>query len=134
MTWAHLGTLLHEGHEVGAHSVTHRRLTECDPRDLSMEIQGCRRVLEQRLRRPVRFFCYPSGDYNALVKERVREAGYTAACTVRPGANRPGQDLFALARTEVSAFDSPWDFKKKLSGAYDWLHASVQGWKRVIHS
>jgi peptidoglycan/xylan/chitin deacetylase (PgdA/CDA1 family) len=126
MTWDQMKRMLDEGQEIGGHSVSHRKLTQINPSELHSEIAGCKDVLQQGLRRPVDFFCYPAGYYNAEVKRMVKESGYLGACTVEPGPIKPGSDPFAMKRTEVSAFDSVWDFKKKLAGAYDWLHAAVQ--------
>ena len=130
MSWAQLRELLTAGHEIGAHSVSHAKLTAIDEAAMRREVRACKDVLERGLKRPVRFFCYPAGDYNSSVKRAVRESGYRGACTVEPGANDSGADPFALKRTEISAFDSLWDVEKKLAGAYDWLHSCVQLVKR----
>ena len=130
MTWEQLRELVRQGDEIGAHSVTHHKLTQCSTLDMIHEVRGSKDVLEHGIKHPVEFFCYPAGDYNEAVKQAVKDSGYRGACTVEPGANYPGGDPFALRRTEVSAFDSIWDFEKKLAGAYDWLHAAVQWTKR----
>ena len=129
MTWEHLCELLRRGHEIGGHSVSHRRLASLEAIEMFWEVRGCKETLEQALRHPVEAFCYPSGDYNEMVKRAVMRSGYRAACTVEPGANIPGADPLALKRTEISGFDSLWDFEKKLAGAYNWLHRSVQRMK-----
>ena len=126
MTWTHLAELLARGHEIGGHSVSHRKLTRIDQDARLHEVQGCKRALERHLQRPIEFFCYPAGDCDESVKRLVQASGYRGACTVEPGANRRGDDPFALKRTEISGRDSLWDFEKKLAGAYDWLHVAVQ--------
>lgn len=131
MSWGQLAQLLAGGHEIGAHSVTHRRLTLLPRDEMRREVRDSKAALERRLQHPVAWFCYPAGGHDAAVRAAVAEAGYQAACTVAPGANRRGADAFALRRTEISAFDSLWDFEKKLAGAYDALHATVQWWQRV---
>jgi len=131
MSWSQLSELLQHGHEVGAHSISHVKLTTVDATRMRREVRGSKDALEQRLKQPIEFFCYPSGDHNEAVKQAVRESGYRGACTVQPGANLPGQDPFALTRTEISAFDSRWDFEKKLAGAYDWMHVAVQTMKKL---
>ncbi len=131
MTWAQLKELLQRGHEIGAHSVSHRKLARLSPDQMQQEVQQSKAMLEQQLERPVDWFCYPAGDYNASVKAAVQTGGYRGACTVEPGANLPGGDPFALKRTEVSAFDSLWDFEKKLAGAYDWMHVTAQALQQM---
>jgi len=131
MSWEQLRELAARGHEIGAHSIHHHRLTRLDPGQMSWEVRGSKETLAHHLQRPVESFCYPAGDYNDLVKRAVKASGYLGACTVEPGANLPGADPFALKRTEISAFDSLWDFEKKLAGAYDWLHLAVQQVQRL---
>ena len=126
MSWAQLRELLQAGHEIGAHSVSHVKLTTIIAEQMVQEVRGSKRMLEQGLEHPVDFFCYPAGDYNAAVRDAVQASGYFGACTVKPGANHPRTDRFALKRTEISAFDTLRDFEKKLAGAYDWMHAAVQ--------
>lgn len=128
MSWAQLQELLAAGHEIGAHSVSHRFLTRLPMQELEREIGECKLVLENGLRRGVDFFCYPAGDYNAAAKAMVKALRYDGACTVEPGANTPGMDVYALKRTEISGTDTLWDFEKKLAGAFDWIHAA---WQRV---
>lgn len=132
MSWVQLQELLQAGHEIGAHSISHVKLTKLALDQMVQEVRGSKEMLEQVLQRPVDFFCYPSGDYNEAVRDTVQTCGYFGACTVKPGANHPGMDRFALKRTEVSAFDSVRDFEKKLAGAYDWMHEAVQGLQRVM--
>ena len=131
MSWAQLQELIDLGHTVGAHSVSHRKLTTLDQVELFWEIRGCKETLEYYLDHEIDFFCYPAGDYNAFVKRVVQASGYRGACTVAPGALRPGMDPFEMTRTDVSGFDSLWDFEKKLAGAYDWMHAAVQAAHRL---
>ncbi len=131
MTWEQLHELIQQGHEVGAHSVTHRKLTLMPHAEAEWEIKECKAIIENRLTLPVRWFCYPAGACNAAIRKAVARAGYEGACTVRPGANRPGRDVFALTRTEISGFDTVEDFSKKLAGAYDWMHAALQAFQRL---
>ena len=131
MSWAQLHELLAAGHEIGAHSVSHRFLTRLNMSELEREIGACKYVLEHGLRCGVDFFCYPAGDYNAAAKAMVKALRYDGACTVEPGANHPGQEMFALARTEISASDSLRDLEKKLAGAYDSLHRAAQAFYRM---
>jgi len=131
MTWDQLRRLIRQGHEVGAHSVTHRLLTSLEPGEITGEIWDSKTTLEGHLGQAVEHFCYPAGQYDDAIRQTVLACGYLSACTIEPGANLPGEDPFTLRRTEISPADSLWDVKKKLMGAYDWLHAAVQGVHRI---
>ena len=131
MSWTQLRQLVAAGHEIGGHSVTHRKLAEIPPAEVPGEARECKEALERGVGASAAFFCYPAGSYDAHVKRCVQEAGWRGACTVKPGPVRRGDDPFELTRTEISAFDTLWDFQKKLAGSYDWLHAA---WQQVRRS
>lgn len=101
MTWEELKALDPALITLGAHSTNHPILANCTPGELIGEIQQCRSLIEQRIGRPVEFFCYPNGDFNpAVVKFAART--YAAAVTTRPGFVRPGLDLHQLPRLSTA--------------------------------
>jgi len=134
MSWGQLEELLRDHQEIGAHSVTHRKLAMLPDGEAVREVRESKAVLETRLKRSIELFCYPAGSYTTAVRQAVVDAGFVGACTVEPGANQAGTDPFTLRRTEISASDSIRDFEKKLAGAYDWLHEAVQGLTRFSRS
>ena len=90
----------------GAHSRTHLSLPGLEPRELDREVSGSRSELEAALGATVSVFAYPYGARSPEVEQAVESAGYTAACGIDPGRNRPSCDLFALNRLEVRGTDS----------------------------
>ncbi|WP_266171453.1 polysaccharide deacetylase family protein [Dyella subtropica] len=90
------------GMEIGSHTQTHPRLTQCDDRQLRHEIHGSKTDLEDRLGVAVTQFCYPYGDMDDRVADLAREAGYAAATTTRRGRAVPGTDLWRLPRVQVA--------------------------------
>ena len=58
-----------------------------------------------------------------VVHERERglvaEAGFAAAVTTEPGANRPGDDPLTLRRIQVERGDDLLAFQAKVAGAFD---------------
>jgi peptidoglycan/xylan/chitin deacetylase (PgdA/CDA1 family) len=101
LTPRHLHALSAAGWEIDSHTITHPDLTTLTPTELEHEVTGSRAELENTLRVPVDFFCYPSGKYDESVIAAVKEAGYLGATTTEPGLARPG-DLFTLARVRVN--------------------------------
>ena len=59
------------GVEIGNHSARHANLVQCCPGELSYEVGESQRRLEAALNRPIRYFCYPDGQYNASVMSEV---------------------------------------------------------------
>jgi peptidoglycan/xylan/chitin deacetylase (PgdA/CDA1 family) len=90
------------GMEIGAHSRSHPRLTQCDDAQLHDEIHGSKATLEDRLGVSVMQFCYPYGDADERVAGVVREAGFAAATTTRRGRAFAGMDLWQLPRVQVA--------------------------------
>lgn len=111
------------GIEIGSHTLSHPYLPRVSDEQARTEVQVSRDRIAQELGRPVRFFCYPSGDMGRRERDLVAAAGYDAAVSVAPGCNRPGFDRWAVRRTEVTARDDERAFALKLDGAFDPLHA-----------
>jgi peptidoglycan/xylan/chitin deacetylase (PgdA/CDA1 family) len=87
--------------EIGAHTVTHPRLTAL-PRERQLEeIHGSRRQLEELLDREIRLFSYPFGAHDRTTVGCAREAGLACACTTRAGGVRPSTDPYRLPRLYV---------------------------------
>jgi peptidoglycan/xylan/chitin deacetylase (PgdA/CDA1 family) len=70
-------------------------------RDALHELSESKRVLEQRLGRPVPFLAWPSGWFDDTLVKLAQEAGYTALFTTEPGLNRRGDDVLRIRRTFV---------------------------------
>jgi len=95
---AQLRDWLAAGHEIGAHTMTHPRLTRIPREHAREEIVASKKTLEDRFGIAIRHFCYPYGDHDAAVLELVAEAGYRTACTTQPGVNTPATPRLALRR------------------------------------
>lgn len=83
--------------EIGAHTVTHPRLSDLPASLQYEEIAGAKTELEELLGRPVESFAYPHSSYDDVTITAVREAGYALAC------GGPGRGIAA----HTSVFDIP---------------------------
>jgi peptidoglycan/xylan/chitin deacetylase (PgdA/CDA1 family) len=86
------------GFEIGAHTLTHPRLSTIAQIEAKNEIEGSKKKLEDLFGVHVKHFAYPWGDYNDAVVDLVREAGFETACTGDPGVVYYGVDPFRLGR------------------------------------
>lgn len=68
--------------EIGAHSMTHRRLPTISEQEAEREIIESKAVLEQVTGKEIKVFCYPGGAYTKLHVQLVKDAGYRYARTV----------------------------------------------------
>jgi peptidoglycan/xylan/chitin deacetylase (PgdA/CDA1 family) len=103
MNWDDLKELSASGTvTIGAHTATHPILSRlAGSAELTDEIAGCRKRIENKLGMPVSLFAYPNGrpsDIDAEVVSAVKEAGYQAAFTTTPGVNRRRVNLLIMKR------------------------------------
>lgn len=114
---SHVKELANRGHEIGAHTVTHPKLTHVDIRSAAEEMRASKDYLEDLLATPVRSFAYPKGDYNAAVRDAVDKAGFEVAVTIEEALVSDTPDWLALPRVWVSNRLSPVAFLAKMSPA-----------------
>lgn len=92
-----------EGHEIGAHTMTHPILNTCDDASLDWELRGSKSLLEKLIGREVTSLAYPNGDQDARVLRAVRTAGFQRAVTTHWGTNPRGQERLLLNRCDIDA-------------------------------
>jgi peptidoglycan/xylan/chitin deacetylase (PgdA/CDA1 family) len=114
--------------EIGAHSVTHPILTECDERRLVVEVEGCKKRLEDDLGKSVTMFAYPRGRHNRKVIAALKQAGYEGGRTTAMLARGLKFDPFRMP-TSVQAFPhSRVGYLRNLVRAWDvrraWAYAA----------
>jgi peptidoglycan/xylan/chitin deacetylase (PgdA/CDA1 family) len=114
LTVPQLRTMVADGWEVDAHTMTHVDLTTVFGSQLRDQVAGSRRWIRSRLHVPVAFFCYPSGRYDATVLRAVRAAGFLAATTENQGFAGPRDGFLTLDRVRVNRSDSLAGFAAKL--------------------
>jgi peptidoglycan/xylan/chitin deacetylase (PgdA/CDA1 family) len=91
--------------EIGAHTVTHPRVSSLSPEKALAELEGARLRLNQRLGINVEHFAFPygrSGDCGPRDFALVRDAGFRSAATTRKGLVRGGQDRYSLPRNTIN--------------------------------
>jgi peptidoglycan/xylan/chitin deacetylase (PgdA/CDA1 family) len=85
--------------EIGAHTMTHPRLTSITDDGALREIQMSKTTLEAWSQKTVTSFCYPGGAYNEKHKRMVKDSGFLLARTVRRFSMDIPLDRFALPTT-----------------------------------
>jgi peptidoglycan/xylan/chitin deacetylase (PgdA/CDA1 family) len=115
--WDEISVMSESGVSFGSHTISHPILSKSPEEKLKEEIEGSKKIIENKIKRAVSSFAYPVGrkqDFNDRVKAMVKEAGYQCALTTVFGVNEPGQDLFELRRGTPWESDIP-SFAAKLS-------------------
>jgi len=105
LSWDQVREAAQGGIEFGAHTRTHPILSMvAGERELTVEIAGSKRRIEEQLGCAVDHFCYPNGslrDFNASAVQAVRAAGYRTAVTTVPGTISGSAELLRLPRIGV---------------------------------
>jgi peptidoglycan/xylan/chitin deacetylase (PgdA/CDA1 family) len=131
MEWSAMREMADAGFEVGSHTLTHRRLTQLARAEISREVSDSRRLIEDKLGRPVLSFAYPFGQYDERARAEVERAGYTCACTTEFGQFTRASDPLAIRRLSVGWGTSMARFRLLVSSSA-WLLATLK--TRVLRS
>ncbi len=103
LSWRMVKMMERQGIEIGAHTVTHPNLRECNVQEIKNQLVGSKKRLEDKLSHSIRLLAYPYGgrrSFNKTVQLTARQSGFLAACTTLPGDNGPETDLYALRRLQ----------------------------------
>jgi peptidoglycan/xylan/chitin deacetylase (PgdA/CDA1 family) len=107
----------------GSHTINHVFLEYINSdEELKREIAGSKRMLEEKLKKPLNSFSYPMGRFNAKVRQFVIDAGYKVAVVTNPGKGYPNNDVFILKRLRISEnANNLFIFWIKTSGYYNFI-------------
>lgn len=108
---------LASSHEVGGHSLSHRRLTDVPSADMPKEIAGSQEFLSTITGHPVKMFAFPGGKYNERVVDTVRQSGFVGARTTHKLAVQRPIDAFQMGTTIIC---QPFPFRKVDATHYYW--------------
>jgi peptidoglycan/xylan/chitin deacetylase (PgdA/CDA1 family) len=110
MDWDGVRDLARRGFEIGSHSTRHRPLPTLAPGEMVRDLARSKRVLEERLERPVDDVSYPYGLYDVAVEKYAGACGYTYGVTTEGRRAIWGDHLLELPRLEVRGETSLADF------------------------
>jgi len=106
------------GHTIGAHSMTHVRLSELPRDQKEMEIRESKDMVHKICEQQFIPFAYPFGDtgsFDETDKALLKENDFACAVTTSEGLNGRATDVYELRRVEIGDFGRI-DFAVHLSG------------------
>lgn len=119
LNWQQIKVMSDDGICFGSHGVSHLFLTRHSDEAIRYELDTSKKIIEDKLSKPVLFFSYPYGDYNKRLIEFVSETKYKLAFSLKPGIF--SADYFAcpyeLPRFAVYCIDGIKSFKAKIGEA-----------------
>lgn len=107
-----------EGWEIGAHTISHPKLSALNAADVIHEIKSSKYLLESQLGLKVETFAYPYGDLSAEVKQITAQLGFEMAVATDTGGLRWEDDLYQIFRVNIFPEDGLFAFWKKTSSWY----------------
>ena len=105
---------------VGAHTLTHPRLSHLDEEQAKREILEPRDQLEALLGRKIETFSFPYGDFNDTLVRWCREGGYKRVFTTEHRNAFEHSGEFVVGRVKAEPTDWALEFRLKLLGGYLW--------------
>ena len=127
MNWEDLKFLLANGHTIGAHTLTHERLSELTGSALKFEIVDSANILQERLGVSIDHFAYTFGDLASFSAEALKLAQkrFDFVYTGLRGYNVPGiVQPWAIRRDSITATDPISLVGAFLEGSADFLYKS----------
>ena len=121
LSWHEIEEMSRWGIEFGSHGCSHAHLTRMPSNQVWSELSESKSQLEQRLQKPVCFFCHPYGEFNETTQQLAKKCGYYGAFgSLDYSLGNRQADLFNLKRVGTAHFSSVEDLEAGLLGTYFW--------------
>ena len=130
LTWVQIRSMLKDNIFFEGHTKNHIYLPEIEKEEILWdETAGCKKMIEDKLKTSVNYFCYPIGGFTEEIKTILKKAGYKGACTTNRGFVDLNMDIYELKRIKVTNSDTnkPFHFWAKLSGYYNLFRSKRPG-------
>jgi peptidoglycan/xylan/chitin deacetylase (PgdA/CDA1 family) len=89
LSWNQIAEWVVAGYEVGSHTHTHARLSECKPQQIEYEVSVSKQMIEDKLGIEAESFAFPWGQYSAPVVYQIQALGlYRSLATIDRGTMR----------------------------------------------
>lgn len=124
LSWDEISAMQDSGLIVfGSHALGPEPLVNIKSEEsLKKELFDSKKILEDKLGRPVNAFSYPEGRFNDKIRQLVIASGYKVAVAANPGSRYPKDDIFALKRLRISEnAGNMFVFWVETSGFYTFL-------------
>jgi len=115
LTWKQIATMSAAGMDMELHGREHVDLRNRPNDFLVHQIAGGRDSIEAHTGRPVRWFAYPSGHYDAAVVRVLKSAGFVGSATTAYGRTHTASGFFDLQRVRINGSDTLEIFHKVIA-------------------
>ncbi len=118
MKWEEIKEIINQDIEIGSHTLSHPHLTQITLEKAKEEIFSSKKVLEDKIGKEVKFFCYPYGEFNENIIEFVKIAGYRYAFVTPKKNIKIKNSKYTLRRVGIYGHNSFFTFKLKIWREY----------------
>ena len=132
MNWSQLREIVRGGISLGAHTLTHPRMTVLAGQQAEREIAGSRACIEDRTGVAVEAFAYPYGDSNPAIRA-LAARHFGIACGTTLAYLDAGSDVFNLPRLDTYYLQQPFLFKA-LDKSYGVAYVSARRVLRAVRA
>jgi peptidoglycan/xylan/chitin deacetylase (PgdA/CDA1 family) len=115
------------GHEIGAHTMNHQKLTEIPLTEARKEIFQSKSYLENLIGSEIVSFAYPYGAFDERIQNLLKEAGFYYGVTTKEALLKDKDiDWFELPRIGIDEEVGMFQFRGKVSLALE-LYEALRG-------
>lgn len=114
ITWAQMKEMSDAGMEIQSHGRDHVDLRNRSYDYLVYQTMGIQEAIQYHTGRLPRFFCYPSGRYDANLIAVLKSVGYWGAVTTEWGRTHTPEGLFGMPRLRIRGSDTLGSFVGRL--------------------
>lgn len=126
LSWDDVRSLTSQGVEIGSHTAGHVALAALSPEAINEQLARSKDVIAVQTGVNPITFAYPFGSRSPVVEDMLRQTGYAAACTGRPGWNGEQTNAYRLHRINMpSPKFGLWEFRVRI------LRGQLWGWAGV---
>lgn len=125
MNWEDLQELIKAGHTIGAHTMSHTKLsTITDEQELQKEIAKSADILQQRLGISIVHFAFPFGTIESFSAQalKIAKERFGFVYSGLRGINSPSVSSFAIRRDSVTPKDPQYLIGSFINGAADFQY------------
>jgi len=122
LTWNEVLAMEKDGILFGTHGHSHRDLTALTQEQARRELEVSKRILEDKLGKPIAYTAYPFSKSNGIIEKLALECGYKTSFSAIgvEGRRRPSmqKDSFVILRRSVIKKDDMLSFEFVLASTY----------------
>jgi peptidoglycan/xylan/chitin deacetylase (PgdA/CDA1 family) len=102
LNWNEVQEMMENRISFGSHTKKHAILTSLENIDeIRKELSDSKKIIEEKISKPIKSFCYPNGNYTPAIIQLVKDSGYESAFGTESGKLSDGDNLYNMKRISI---------------------------------